>query len=322
MHRYSWIPLSCLALLLLSTAATAEEGWVTAPDGVRLYYEKTGTGAPVLIVPARLFVLPGFAPLAGGRTLVAYDMRNRGRSDRVEDAARITIQNDVADLEAVRRHVGAEKFSAIGYSYLGLMVVMYAKDHPGRVERLVQIGAVPRKFGTEYPPGLAAPDPQAVLDQKELAEVRRLRAEGLSDRNPREYCEREWVVTRVTLVGDAALAAKIPSPCDMPNEWPTNLVRHMEAHFVNSVMKLDLPVEEVKKVNVPVLTIHGTRDRNAPYGAGREWALTLPDARLISVEGAAHQLWLDAPWTLDAIDVFLKGNWPSRAEKVTQLAPK
>ena len=38
------------------------------------------------------------------------------------------------------------------------------------------------------------------------------------------------------------------------------------------------------RVRAPVLTIHGTWDRNAPYAGGREWALTLPDARLITVE--------------------------------------
>lgn len=324
MRRHMGFLLLAAAAVLAAagSAGQIEEGWVTAPDGTRLFYQKTGTGPQVLIVPGRLFVLPDFTRLAKDRTLVAYDMRNRGRSDKVEDAARITIQNDVADLEAVRRHMGAEKFSTIGYSYLGLMVVMYAKDHPGRVERLVQIGPVPRKFDTEYPPGLEAQDRETVLDQNELANVRKLRAEGFNQKQPREYCELEWMVTRVLLVGDPALAGRIPSPCDMPNEWPTNLARHMEAHFVNSVMKLDLPVAEVKKVSVPTLTIHGTRDRNAPYGAGREWALTLPDARLIAVEGAAHQVWVDAPWVLDAIDVFLKGDWPPRAEKVTQLPVK
>ena len=337
MHPHWKFPLSLslsLSLLAIVVAATAtaaaaaaadikvEEGWVTAPDGARLFYQKTGTGPRTLIVPGRLFVFEDFKRLAEGRTLVAYDMRNRGRSDRVEDTTRLTIQKDVEDLETVRRHIGAEKFSTIGYSYLGLMVVMYASGHPGRVERLVQIGPVPRKFGTDYPPELVAQDGQSVLDQKELANVRKLRSEGYSEKQPRDYCEREWKVTRVTLVGDPALAAQIASPCDMPNEWPINLARHLEAHFVNSVMKLDFPVEEVKKVSVPALVIHGTRDRNAPYAAGREWVLTLPDARLITVEGAAHQVWADAPWALDAIDVFLDGNWPPRAEKVTRLPPK
>ena len=81
-------------------------------------------------------------------------MRNRGRSSRVEDGALLTIQKDVEDLEAVRRHFKVEKFVPVGYSYLGFMVVLYAMAHQDRVERLVQLGPVPRKFGTEYPASL------------------------------------------------------------------------------------------------------------------------------------------------------------------------
>jgi pimeloyl-ACP methyl ester carboxylesterase len=39
---------------------------------------------------------------------------------------------------------------------------------------------------------------------------------------------------------------------------------------------------------MPVLTIHGTKDRNAPYGSGREWAFNLPNARLLTIKGGAH----------------------------------
>jgi pimeloyl-ACP methyl ester carboxylesterase len=108
-------------------------------------------------------------------------------------------------------------------------------------------------------------------------------------------------------------------PCDMPNEWPVNLERHFEHHFA-AVQRLDVPVESVRRVRAPVLTIHGTWDRNAPYAAGREWALTLPDARLITVEGAAHQVTVDAPEiVIPAIDVFVGGRWPERAERITSL---
>ena len=120
-------------------------------------------------------------------------------------------------------------------------------------------------------------------------------------------------------MGDPAKAASLPDLCDMPNEWPVNLRRHFDHHFAG-VQRLDVPREAVARVKVPVLTIHGTWDRNAPYAAGREWALTLPDARLITVERAAHQLVTDAPEiVLPAIDEFVSGRWPSRAEKITTL---
>ena len=79
-----------------------------------------------------------------------------------------------------------------------------------------------------------------------------------------------------------------------------------------------MPRERVARLQKPVLTIHGTSDRNAPYGAGREWAYLLPDARLVVLQGAAHQAFAERPEDVrPAIDEFLQGEWPASAEKVT-----
>ena len=170
--------LAVIGLLLCCGAVGAQEvseGWVTAQDGAQLYYVKAGQGAETVILPARLFTFADFRWLAERYTLISYDMRNRGKSSRVEDLAQISIQADVADLEAVRRHFDVGKFHTIGYSYLGLMVVLYALDHPDRVVRLVQLGPVPPKFGTEYRPEYVVTDRQQVLDQHGGARLRELR---------------------------------------------------------------------------------------------------------------------------------------------------
>jgi pimeloyl-ACP methyl ester carboxylesterase len=56
-------------------------------------------------------------------------------------------------------------------------------------------------------------------------------------------------------------------------------------------------------------------DRNAPYGSGVEWASTFPNARLITFERGAHQLWADDPAAIADIDAFLAGEWPERAQR-------
>jgi pimeloyl-ACP methyl ester carboxylesterase len=66
-----------------------------------------------------------------------------------------------------------------------------------------------------------------------------------------------------------------------------------------------------------VLTIHGIKDRNAPYGAGREWASKLQNARLLTIENGAHNSWVDAPEVIfPAIREFLDGKWPEAARKI------
>ena len=92
---------------------------MTSSDGVRLYYAKVGSGSEIAVLPGRLFTFPDFQRLAKGRTLIFYDMRNRGLSDAVTNVSKISLQHDTDDLEAVRVHFGIEKPDLIGFSYLG-----------------------------------------------------------------------------------------------------------------------------------------------------------------------------------------------------------
>jgi proline iminopeptidase len=321
MRRFFSLGLAILAAAMAMPlhAQQVTDGVVKTSDGVELYYVKAGNGPQTVILPARLFTFDDFRWLAERYTLISYDMRNRGRSSRVEDLDRISLAADVADLEAIRRHFQVGKFHTIGYSYLGLMVVLYTLEHPERVERIVQIGPVPLKFGTEYRSEYVATDRQQVMDRHGGARLRELRAANYHTEHPREYCEEEWSVVRFVLVGRASNVERMgPGVCDLPNEWPTNLARHMERHFGGSVMKLDVPRERVAKLQQPVLTIHGTKDRNAPYGAGREWSYLLPNGRLLTVEGGAHQVFAEWPdMVRPAVDGFLRGEWPPLAEKVT-----
>jgi proline iminopeptidase len=281
---------------------------------VRLYFQTAGSGARTLILPARLFVFEDFRALGDAFTLIGYDMRNRGRSDFVPDGSRLTLEHDVSDLEAVRRHFGVETFSAVGYSYLGKMIVLYALAHPDRIDRLVQIGPVPMSIAAEYPKNLRNDD--EVMDPDARARLRKLRQDDFHLEQPEKYCEEEWRVTRVRLVGDPGHVDRLGAGvCSMPNEWPTNLVRHFFHHF-GSMSRFDVTPEDLAPLARPVLTVHGTKDRNAPYGAGREWALHLPEGRLLTVEGAAHQVWADRPEVIDAIRTFLDGRWPENAEEI------
>src|SRR5262245_14340872 len=151
-----------------------ESGYVTTPDGIRLYYQKIGSSPQVVLQPGRLFAFEDFRWLGDHVTLISYDMRNRGRSDLVVDDSRITFEQDVVDLETVRRHFGAERAALLGYSYLGKIVVLYALAHPERVERIVQFGPVPPAFGTDYRPEYVFIDDP--VDPAALARLRALRS--------------------------------------------------------------------------------------------------------------------------------------------------
>jgi proline iminopeptidase len=296
-----------------------ETGYVTSSDGIRLYYAKVGSGSETAIIPGRLFTFPDFQRLAKGRTLIFYDMRNRGLSDAVIDLSKISLQHDTDDLEAVRAHFGIETPNLIGFSYLGKIVVLYATQHPNHVNRIVQIGPVARKFGTKFPEALTAGDEDKVPDPAEIKRMETLHTNGFAKSHPKEFCEMEWRVEQQRMVGDPVNAGRIPSPCEMKNEWPIHLWPHFDS-LLASDRVLDIPKESVAKVTVPVLTIHGTKDRNAPYGGGREWDLLLPNARLITIDRAAHMSWVEFPeLVFPSIDLFLNGRWPPLAQPVKSL---
>ena len=157
------------------------------------------------------------------------------------------------------------------------------------------------------------------MDPADAARIDSLGRSAWARTHQRELCEESRRVFGPRLVGRPDRVAALVNVCDMENEWPANFRRHLEHHF-GAIQRLDVPKEVVSRVRVPVLTIHGTWDRNAPYAAGREWAMTLPGARLLTVEGAAHQVTVDAPEVvLPAIEEFLHGRWPAAAERVTRL---
>lgn len=283
----------------------------TAP-GVTLYVEKYGDGPNVVIAPGRLFMADEFDALAApDRTLILYDMRNRGASARVADGVPINIVEDVRDLEALRAHFGAERVSVIGYSYLGVMVALYAAEHPHRVERIVQVGPAPRDMPAQYPPDLTAGadtlSPEGLAAQTEAEQA------GAAAPDQAALCELQHTAASFWLVGNPANARRVQNTCVYENEWPAATERHFALLFSDFYGR-DFPAAMFAALSQPALIIHGTRDRNAPYGSGREWAVTLPGARLITVEGAAHNIWLDDANVIPDIDGFLRGDWPARAE--------
>jgi pimeloyl-ACP methyl ester carboxylesterase len=311
-----------VALVLGSACATAppqpaapETGQLQTAPGVSLYYERYGDGPETIIIPGRLFLSENFRELATpGRTLILYDMRNRGASGPVEDGSVINVIEDVRDLEAVRAHFGVERFTPVGFSYLGVMVALYAAEHPERVSRIVQIGPAPRDFAAEYPPEQRAGEdtlPPQALAAREAARSARSQA-GVTQR---QLCEADRDFLRYLLAGDPANAGRVSDPCPYENEWPDNLNRHFGHHFTD-MRSRDFPATMFTGLTQPVLTIHGTLDRNVPYGAGLAWARTFPNARLLTVPGAAHAIWADDPSIVDDIDAFVSGEWPARAQRV------
>jgi len=296
------------------------EAWVNVEPGVRLYVRMVGQGTDTVIVPGAAYLARDFARLAKGRTLVFYDPRGRGGSDLVLDRARLGIEREIEDLEAVRAHSGVGRVSVVGWSYLGAMVALYAAKHPEHVDRVVQIGPAAPRSQT------ATVDEQrgTVPNQKDLDYLEKLRQEGTPAQDPVGYC-RNWLKLQMlpSMMGrPEALSGSSMDPCIYSNEWPDRIFRTFGAVWPPNQpdRKWDF-TRQAAQVSAPVLILHGTRDPAAPVEGGRDWAAHLAKARLFELEGVGHLPWLEAPDRFFAeVEAFLPTSDP-RAKALGKTGP-
>jgi proline iminopeptidase len=289
-------------------------------DGAKLYFEKLGPGSRIVVAPNGWHFMRDFAFLANHATLVFYDVRNRGRSSSITDPGLLArgIEQDVDDLDAVRRYfcsmgADADRVDLVGHSYIGLMVAVYAMRYPDHVRRVVQIGPVPPEAAKQYPPELAYRDDLFTATMAEIARMRGTPPEA----DPEAACRKFWSVLRAIYVVHPSDAKRIDwGRCDLPNE--RNFVHYWLAHVAPSIARLRLTAEDFARATAPVLIVHGTKDRSAPYGGARDWAASLPNARLLTVPDAAHAPWIEAPeLVFGSIRAFLAGAWPAAAETLS-----
>ena len=124
-----------------------ERGLLEAGDGDRIYWECSGNprGQPAVYVHGG----PGSPSTPGARRFfdprayrfVLYDQRGCGRSEPLLDSERAlrtnTTQHLVADLEALRTHLGIDRWTMLGFSWGTTLALAYAQTFPQQVAALV-----------------------------------------------------------------------------------------------------------------------------------------------------------------------------------------
>ncbi|MBZ5607907.1 MAG: alpha/beta hydrolase [Acidobacteriia bacterium] len=305
----------------MAHAIHPSDGYITMPDGVRLFYRKTGSG-PQVLLPNGFHLFDDFQRFAARRTLIFYDVRNRGQSDSVTDPSKLAngILQDADDLDAVRRHFEITRLDAIAHSYIGVMLGLYAKKYPSHLSRMILLGPMQPNAATQYPAHLTNADSTLAEVLSRLAELQKQRSSP--DQDPREACEKFWSALRPIYVANPVDAGKIKwSRCDLPNE--RNFMKYWIGSILPSIQRLHFSPADLANAKAPVLIVHGVKDRSSPYGGGRDWALLFPNARLLTVENAAHAPWIEAPdLVFSSIQTFLDGHWPDAARTITSLDPR
>jgi proline iminopeptidase len=161
-------------------------------NGVRLYTRQVGDGPSVVVLHGgpgahHDYLLPQYDRLAAGRAgraLIYYDQRGGGRSVVPRDVA-VGWREHVADLEALRVHWRLDRLTLLGYSWGGLLAVLYALEHPSRIARLALVSGAPltaawrEEFERRFAARMA--QPWIARSRAELSAL------GLAQRDPEKY---------------------------------------------------------------------------------------------------------------------------------------
>lgn len=114
----------------------------------RLHVREIGSGPTIIVLHGgpdfdHEYLLPELDLLASRFRLVYYDQRGRGRSFSGERADEVTLDGEMADLDAVRESAGVASSVVLGHSFGTLLALEYAIRFPDRVTHLVLLSPAP-----------------------------------------------------------------------------------------------------------------------------------------------------------------------------------
>jgi DNA-binding winged helix-turn-helix (wHTH) protein/pimeloyl-ACP methyl ester carboxylesterase len=250
-----------------------------ADDGVRLAYATAGVGPPLVKAANWLThvrydwesIVWGhwLRDLSQRNTLVHYDERGCGLSDW--DAADVTFESWVRDLETVVDAMELDRFPLLAISQGAAVAATYAARHPDRVSHLVLYGSFPQG--------------------------RDIRARTDSERRDAafmlELLEAGWA--RVESPFGQMFASQF-MPEGSSEQWSAFVElqeRTTSAANARRLMQVSagIDVTEVSaQIEAPTLVLHATGDLRVPVAQGELFASLIPGARFCPLDSVNHIL--------------------------------
>ena len=246
-------------------------------EGVSLAYQTAGEGELTLLhVPGAIsnFALEDLAaPMARYFErisrfcrLVRFDKRGTGLSDR--SGTPLALEDQMSDVEAVRKAVGAERVALYGLSQGAAVAVLYALQHPERVSHLILVEGVCCDASDQYRP---------MSETNRLVDWGDFFAELESDFEAFSHRMASIMSPGVDDEGREGMTQFLratASPATFESLW-------------RGIVGLDLrPV--LKRLEVKTLVVHTTGDRHHPVAHGRYFAEHIPDARMLELDSELH----------------------------------
>jgi proline iminopeptidase len=287
-----------------------QEGFVDA-NGVLIYYMIVGKGAPLMVVhggpgASHDYFLPYLLPLARTNKVVFIDERGSGRSEKLEDTAKYTVENMVEDVEAVRQALNLGKVNLLGHSYGGVLAQAYALKYQKNLSHLIlgstfaSTSAMNQVLANEKQ--AMQPDARQKLQSFEDAGLFGKGKPWEQNRYPDEYAKLAW--------GDGYfpfLYQNHPDPNYDPlagnttNSWA--LYREMWGSHGEFIIDGNLKsveyTDRLSTIHVPTLVICGDHDESDP-SLSKTMHEKIAGSKLVIFPKSGHMTFVDQT------DMFMK----------------
>jgi non-heme chloroperoxidase len=264
--RRHWIAGAAALATLQSTSSHAEaaagevsaaksghsSGTIAMKDGTQIFYKDWGSGQPSVFhhgwpLSADDWDAQMMFFLMQGYRVIAHDRRGHGRSSQTVTGNEMDTY--AADVAALVSHLDLKNAVHVGHSTGGGEVARYVATHgAGRVSKAALIGAVPPiMLKSETNPGGL---PKDVFDG--------FRAQLVANR-AQFYKE-----VPVPFYGYNRAGAKVSEGLK-ENWWRQGMMGGIKAHYdcIKAFSETDF-TEDLKKIEVPVLVMHGEDDQIVP----------------------------------------------------------
>jgi pimeloyl-ACP methyl ester carboxylesterase len=267
-----------------------------ADDGTLLAYHRiaTGTGDPIVALPGGPMQSGAYLKdLTGAGPLIVLDPRGTGGSAVPADPATYRVDRQVADVEALRRHLGLDRIDVLGHSAGGSLAVLYAAAHPERIGRLLLITPSVAAVGVEI----------ADADRRELAEMR----------SGEPWFPAAWAAFEKVWAGTAGPAEWAAIAPFQYGRWdPATYERDRSgrndeagaAYYAEGSLDPAAARAALKHLDAPVTLIAGQYDVGLPPKNAAEYAALFPRGKLVVIPGGGHYPWRDDP---DAFEAAVTG---------------
>jgi pimeloyl-ACP methyl ester carboxylesterase/DNA-binding CsgD family transcriptional regulator len=284
-------------------------------DGVRLAYATSGTGTPMVMSASWLTHLehqwrslawkPWLEHFSGRHTLIRYDSRGAGLSDR--EVGEFSFELWIRDIEAVIDAAGYDKFCMLGTCQGGPIAIEYAARHPERVSQLVLYGTYARGL-------LMRPE---IPREAEKAQVLR------------NMLKLGWGLDSHAFLQVWASLFQPGGGIEHLRSWSEHqrcsTSAENAAGLYQTTFEIDVQ-EAARRVRCPTLVMNVEHDALVPLEEGRRLANLIPGARFATIDSINHMLLPDEPaWQqmVREVEAFLDETAPAAAQdRFSTLTPR